>query len=438
MAEIARWLRKTSSPMSRSTDGEYSGYKVLILANKLEGDSWVGSYDGHTPVMTHLDEAARIGFGDAIPISAEHGEGLADIAAVIEELTKMKREKLGLNQTSSETNITSNAQAKPLQLAILGRQNVGKSSLVNALLRQNRVITGKMPGLTRDSIGVKWNWNGQEVKIVDTAGIRKISQRVRENEIEDLAVLDAVRAMKVADVAVLVLDAGAGVLQRQELVIADAVVKEGRSLVVAANKWDLLENTSLQQYAQGVRKQIELRLPMLRETPVVAMSAIQGQGVDDLMPVVFTARERWERMIPTGILNRWLLDLVNANPPPLTNGRPTRIKYIIQTKGRPPTFLLFCNVDEIPKTYLRFIINRLQDTFQMFGMEARFAIKRSSKENPYHTPKTRKTYSSGIGGATARKDRNVALLRANGNLHAKRRSRSRIQRKTGRNRQHFY
>ena len=231
--------------------------------------------------------------------------------------------------------------------------------------------------------------------------------------------------MKIADVAILVLDAACGFLQRQELVIADTVVKEGRALVIVANKWDLLEETSREEYAQGVMEQIEDRLPMLTRTPVIAMSTKTGEGVEELMPVIFNARDRWERVISTGLLNRWLLDIVQSNPPPLTNGRPTKVKYVIQTKGRPPTFLLFCNVEELPKTYLRFLIKHFQTSFEMFGMEVRFAVKKSSQENPYHTKRVRRTHSSGIGGAEARKARNIALLKRDGNLHAKKRRRPR-------------
>jgi len=440
LTEVSRWLRKQGcQPYNRDDENEEMSMlqpKVLMLANKLEGDMWADFFDvTNTNIITNLHEAERVGFGTALPISAVHGEGLAELAVIMDEVRELKAKRLSASTTNvSENNdVAEEESERPLQLAILGRQNVGKSTLVNSLLKAHRVITGSTPGLTRDAITVEWNWNKRPVKIVDTAGIRKISQRVRDHEVEDLAVLDAMRAMKKADVAVLVLDAGAGMLQRQELVIADNVVKEGRSLVVVANKWDLLEETSRKDYAQGVSEQIELRLPMLRRTPVVAMSTLNGEGVELLMPIVFNARDRWERVISTGMLNRWLLEIVDRHPPPLTKGRPTKIKYIVQSKGRPPTFLLFANVEELPTAYLRFLVKQFQESFQMFGMEVRFSIKRSTAENPYHTPSSNRS-GSGIGGSTARKERKQAMLIAGLNPKSKnkrkrkRRLKPRVQR----------
>ena len=412
LAETARWLRRVG-PATEDTQHR----EVRILANKLEGDAWSANYE--SPVLDHLDEAARVGFGEAIPISAEHGEGLADVASIIEDLTEAKRERLGMvgaNEHDQDTNAavgSGSADEKPLQLAILGRQNVGKSTLVNALLREERVITGSTPGLTRDSIAVKWSWKGRPVELADTAGIRKGAKRERSDNIEDLAVQDAMRSMKVADVAVLVLDAEARMLQRQELAIADAVVREGRSLVVAANKMDLLvdEEYSARDYATAVQEQIEIRFPMLRRTPVVPMSSLTGENVHRLMPVVFDARDRWQQIISTGMLNRWLSEVLDAQGPPLHNGRPIRIKYIMQTKGRPPTFLLFCNVEELPTSYLRYLARNFQETFQMYGMEVRMAIKKSA-DNPYENKK--KSKSIGIGGWEGRQKRLVKSLKKTG------------------------
>jgi len=410
LMETARWLRKVSDDsLSVLRDRE-----IVLLANKLEGDHW--TYDG-SPIMEHLSEATRMGFGEAIPISAEHGEGMADIAAVIEEWTIKKRQALGLPDRNLEEQDTVDDadQDKPLQLAILGRQNVGKSTLVNTLLQRERVIAGATPGLTRDAISIEWSWNGRPVQLVDTAGIRKRSKRDHSNEIEDMSVLDAMRAMKVADAAVLVLDAGAGMVNRQEMAIADTVLKEGRSLVVVANKMDLVlaEDFSKDQFVEAVRGQLEDRFPMLRMTPIVAMSSLTGDSVQDLMPVVFNARDRWARKIPTGQLNRWLSEVLDTKAPPTVNGMPVRIKYIIQTKGRPPTFLLFCNTDDLPESYIRFLTRNFQDTFEMFGMEIRMAVKRSSKQNPYDVSK-RKHRGSGLGGREARKQRMIHRLKSGG------------------------
>mmetsp|Transcript_5002 Transcript_5002/g.10930 ORF Transcript_5002/g.10930 Transcript_5002/m.10930 type:complete len:633 (-) Transcript_5002:13-1911(-) len=432
LAETVRWLRKISNdpnPNDKSENQEGDGdldasspsspsnhREIVILANKLEGDRWVSS-DGSS-VLDNLAEISRVGFGEPVPMSAEHGEGMVDIAVIIDKLTKEKRTRLGLPLEDDEDerqNIADNAP-KPLQLAILGRQNVGKSTLVNALLGEERVIAGETPGLTRDSISVAWNWKkNKPVQIVDTAGIRRGVKRERSDEIEDLAVLDAMRAMKLADVAVLVLDARARYVQRQELAIADAVVREGRALVIAANKMDLIvdEEYTKHDFANAVQEQIETRFPMLRQTPVVAMSSLYGDNVFKLMPVVFKARERWARVIPTGQLNRWLEEVLDEHSPPMQNGRPTRIKYILQTKGRPPTFLLFCNVTELPINYLRYLTRSFQDSFDMFGMEVRLVVKASAETNPY-TSKSNKNKTTGVGGWQGRQKRFVAGLKRTG------------------------
>jgi GTP-binding protein len=202
-------------------------------------------------------------------------------------------------------------------------------------------------------------------------------------------------------------------LQRQELAIADAVVREGRSLVVAANKMDLLvdDEYTARDYATAVQEQIEARFPMLRKTPVVPMSSLTGENVHRLMPVVFNARDRWEQVINTGMLNRWLSEVLDTQAPPLHNGRPIKIKYIMQTKGRPPTFLLFCNVEELPTSYLRYLTRNFQETFQMYGMEVRMAIKKSAG-NPYENKK--KSKSIGIGGWEGRQRRMIKSLKKTG------------------------
>lgn len=429
LLETIRWLRKISHAPKRvasDTDNDtrpgssqssiHHHREIVILANKLEGDRWA-SMDKDN-VLDNLAEISRAGLGDPIPVSAEHGDGMADIAVLIARLTREKRARLGLPEEfdgdgDGEMKKVDN-ELKPLQLAILGRQNVGKSTLVNSLLGEERVIAGEMPGLTRDAISVPWYWKGKPVQIVDTAGIRRGAKRERSNEIEDLAVLDAMRAMKLADVAVLVLDAQTRTIQRQELAIADSVVREGRSLVVAANKMDLIVDAeyTAHDFACAVQDQIEQRFPMLRKTPVVAMSSLNGENVHKLMPVVFKARERWARVIPTGMLNRWLEEVVDEHSPPMQQGRPTKIKYIIQTKGRPPTFLLFCNVAELPIPYLRYLTRNFQDSFDMFGMEVRLVVKKSA-ENPYST-KTTTNKTTGIGGWQGRQKRFVAGLRRTG------------------------
>ena len=443
LAETARWLRKVEKDVKQRRKWTDESQHIMLLANKLEGDRWQNDED--SPVLDYLSEATRVGFGQAVPISAEHGEGMSDIAVLIEELSERKRAALGYTledviqlpstkkkNESSKDNVKSSddGKEKPLQMAILGRPNVGKSTLVNALLGQERVIAGSTPGLTRDAIMVEWSWEDRPVRLVDTAGIRKITQR--STEIEDMSVQDANRAMKVADVAVLVVDAESGNLQRQELAIADAVIKEGRALVVVANKMDLIVDYGREdgvaytpvEYATSVSEEIEARLPMLRRTPVVPMSSLTGKNVQKLMPIVFKARDRWERTISTGLLNRWLSDVVDAHPPPAVEGRVVKIKYCIQTKGRPPTFLLFCNVSSLPTHYMRHLARNFQDTFSMFGMEVRFAVKQSSKENPYE-PKGSRRSGSGLGGRDARKKKLLNALKKTGAPPEGRRKRKR-------------
>ncbi|GKY99877.1 hypothetical protein MPSEU_000941400 [Mayamaea pseudoterrestris] len=425
LLETVRWLRKVSNSQGNKHDANHdtndSNRKVVLLANKLEGMRW---NDDDSPILDHLHEATRVGFGEPLPISAQHGEGMVDIAVIIEEMTSQKRQRLESSMMDSDNAIAlvdHQHQEKPLQLAILGRQNVGKSTLVNAMLQEERVIVGSMAGLTRDAIAVEWTWQGRPVQIVDTAGIRKRSRREHGDEIEDMAVDDAMRAMKVADVAVLVIDADSRLLHRQELAIADAVLKEGRSLVVAANKMDLIleQGYDKSDFEKGVRDQLEARFPMLRKTPIVAMSSLTGECVQDLVPVVFRARERWEQTISTGRLNRWLADVLEAVPPPRVSGREARIKYVMQTKGRPPTFLLFCNTATLPDSYLRHLTRHFQDTFEMFGMEIRMAVKKSASSNPYEPASKR--VGTGIGGREARKQRLIAQLKRTGAPASKRR-----------------
>jgi len=268
---------------------------VIILANKLEGKSWVHDYDGQSHIYQNITQISRCGFGDAIPISAEHNEGLADIAVIIEELTTEKRKRMKISRLEIDGepkvtgNIFSEEETKPLQLAIVGRQNVGKSLLVNSLLNKNRVISGSKPGLTRDAIYINWEWQGKPVQIIDTAGIRRMVKRDNSNPIENFSIRDTMRAMKVADVTVLVLDAESLMVQRQELAFAESILREGRALVIVANKMDLVVDVEYtkQNYESDVKKQIEYRFPMLEQTPLIAMSSLTGDFVDYLMPGEF-------------------------------------------------------------------------------------------------------------------------------------------------------
>ena len=400
----ARWLRKL---------GNLS--KVVVVANKLEGDSW--AQDEDSPVMENLQDVLQLGLGNAIPISALQGDGLSDIAILIEK-RKAEKSKQYTDLNSSQENrddnfrSTKNVKDKPLQIAIIGRQNVGKSTLVNSLVNQDRVLAGSTPGLTRDAIAVEWYWENKLVQLVDTAGIRKLTKRM-DDLIEDMAVADALRAMKVAEVAVLVLDAEELYIHRQELAICNAVLNEGRSLVIAANKMDLLEISSAytpQDFAEAVRKQIESRIPLLRNIPVVPMSCISGKGISELLPTVLDARNRWSQKISTGLLNRWLREVITGNQPPLVEGVRAKLKYIIQTKGRPPTFIIYSNVGKFPEPYLRYLTKHFQDSFKFWGMPIRLVIKKSSASNPYDKKKKRSGF--GLGGRKARGQRRLKEFKA--------------------------
>ena len=408
----ARWLRKL---------GKHSN--VSLIANKLEGDSW--AHDEDSIVMENLRDVLRLGLGNAIPISALQGDGLADIAILIEKLKTEKEAKYNQENYNTDTTTANevsensvmkissgkDGDQKPLQIAIIGRQNVGKSTLVNRLLKSDRVLTGSTPGLTRDAIAVEWDWDGQLVQLVDTAGIRKLTKRMQmdDDSIEDQSVADALRAMKVAEVAVLVLDAKELFIQRQELAICNAVLNEGRALVIAANKMDLIEMSSTytsRDFANSVREQIESRIPILRNIPIVPMSCISGKGIEHVLPAALDARNRWARTISTGLLNRWLAEVVTGLQPPYVAGVRAKLKYIIQTKGRPPTFIIFSNVKSFPEPYLRYLTRQFQDSFELYGMPVRLVVKTSSKVNPYDANKKKRS-GFGLGGRKARLQRRV-------------------------------
>jgi GTPase len=398
-----RWLRKLGKDSN-----------VRILANKLEGDAW--AYDD-SPVMEHIREVERLGFGEVIPVSALQGEGMADIAVVIERLKSEKFPERGGDEFVVQE---ASDDRKPLQMAVLGRQNVGKSTLVNTLLLENRVLAGATPGLTRDAISVEWTWEGNPVQLVDTAGIRKLTKRV-EDTIEDMSVADALRAMKVAEVAVLVLDAQELFLHRQEVAICNAILEEGRALVIAANKMDLLELNSKytpDDFAMSVQKQLEERMPILRKTPVVPMSCTSREGVDMLLPVVMDARDRWARTFSTSTLNRWLKEVLDGARPPMVQGVAAKLKYIIQKKGRPPTFIIFSNVDELPESYIRYLTRNFQDAFELYGMPVRIVIQKSAKENPYDK-NAKKRSGFGLGGKEGRQRRRIQDFMAKRRAKAK-------------------
>jgi GTP-binding protein len=340
--------------------------KVIVIANKCEGR------DGEAGAV----EAYELGLGEPVAISAEHGEGMV-------ELYEALRDRVGQAEANeAAAGGPETAPERPVALAILGRPNVGKSTLVNRLLGEERMLTGPEPGVTRDAIAVEWRWQGTAVRLVDTAGIRR-RPRVT-GVLEKAAVADALRAIRFAEVAVLVIDATQP-LERQDLSLARQVVDEGRALVIAANKWDLV--TDRQKARRLIAERLEESLPQARGVAVVALSALGGDGVERLMPAVVAAHAVWNRRLPTGPLNRFLDQLVARHAPPASGGRAVRVRYITQVKARPPSFALFVNrAGALPESWVRYLVNALREEFDLPGVPIRILTRVGT--NPFAT-KTR-------------------------------------------------
>jgi GTPase len=359
-----------------------AGKPIIVVANKAEGLGRDGVY-----------EAFSLGLGDPIALSAEHGEGLSELydalAAVLppdarldeEEESEAEPLELGEEEDGSELDL-----AKPLRIAVLGRPNAGKSTLINRILGQERLLTGPEPGITRDSIGLDAEWRGRKLKIFDTAGLRRRSRVV--GKVEKLAVADALRAVRFAEVVVLLLDATIP-FEKQDLTLADLVEQEGRALVIGLNKWDLIDNKS--DKARELRAEADRLLPQLRGTRVIPVSGLTGAHLDKLMEAIVDTDAVWNMRVSTGRLNRWLAPIVDATPPPAVAGRRVKIRYITQPKARPPFFILFGNsIASIPESYKRYLVNGLRETFGLFGVPIRLSL-RSGGENPYAGKKRRKS-----------------------------------------------
>ncbi|HUO00905.1 MAG TPA: ribosome biogenesis GTPase Der [Bradyrhizobium sp.] len=337
---------------------------VLLLANKAEGKH------GEIGAM----ESYALGLGDPIQISAEHGEGMGDLYDALRALMPEAEEE---SDDSDDLEADEGDTQRPIRVAIVGRPNTGKSTLINRLLGEERLLTSAEAGTTRDSIAVEINWQGRDFRIFDTAGLRRRSRI--EEKLEKLSVADALRAVRFAEVVVLMMDAH-NRFEEQDLRIADLIEREGRAIVLAVNKWDLVDRQPNQ--ISALRTDADHWLPQVKGAPIVAVSGLMGEGIDRLMSAIEEAYAVWNKRVPTAALNRWFEQAVAANPPPAVSGRRLKLNYITQTKARPPSFALFCSrADAVPQSYLRYLVNSLREVFGLPGTPMRIALR--EKANPF-------------------------------------------------------
>jgi GTP-binding protein len=336
---------------------------VLLLANKSEGKQ------GDAGAM----EAYALGLGEPIQVSAEHGEGMGELYDALRALMPEPSEEEDAAGDETEEDFAN----RPIRVAIVGRPNAGKSTLINHLVGEERLLTSPEAGTTRDSIAVEINWKGRDFRVFDTAGLRRRS-RIDE-KLEKLSVADALRAVRFAEIVVLMMDVQ-NRFEEQDLRIADLIEREGRALVIAVNKWDLMASKPGQ--ISALRTDADHWLPQVSGVPIVAVSGLMGEGIDRLMQAIVDAYAVWNRRVPTAALNRWFEQAVSANPPPAVSGRRLKLNYITQTKARPPSFVLFCSrADAVPQSYLRYLTNSLREAFDLPGTPIRITLR--EKANPF-------------------------------------------------------
>jgi GTP-binding protein len=341
---------------------------VVLVANKAEGKH------GEIGAM----ESYALGLGDPVQISAEHGEGLGDLYDALSALMPEPAEEREEFEDDDIIEQDEEELAKrPIRVAIVGRPNAGKSTLINHLLGEERLLTSAEAGTTRDSISVEINWQGRDFRVFDTAGLRRRSRI--EEKLEKLSVADALRAVRFAEVVVMMMDAQ-NRFEEQDLRIADLIEREGRAIVLAVNKWDLMEKKG--GLISALRTDADHWLPQVKGAPIVAVSGLMGEGIDRLMTAIQDAYAVWNKRVPTAALNRWFEQAVDANPPPAVSGRRLKLNYITQTKARPPSFVLFCSrADAVPQSYLRYLTNSLREVFELPGTPIRITLR--EKANPF-------------------------------------------------------
>ena len=336
-----------------------SGGEVVLVANKCEGRA----------AEAGIYESYKLGLGDPIAISAEHGEGMGDLYAALGRYAEDAAPAIEDEDPEDPD--------RPLRLAIVGRPNVGKSTLINQIVGEDRLLTGPEAGITRDAISVDWSWNGKPVLLFDTAGIRRRARVTKK--LEKLSVGDTLRAVRFAEVVVLLMDA-TNAFEKQDLQIADLVVKEGRALILALNKWDLVDDKIEAQRAY--QEKLERLLPQIRGVPLLKLSALRDKGLNTIMPAVEHVYRDWNAKVKTSELNAWLKEMEQRHPPPAVGGKRIRLRYLSQTKSRPPTFVLFASrANHLPESYKRYLVNGLRQAFDIEAVPIRLQLKQG--KNPY-------------------------------------------------------